>query len=180
MKRELCCFHQRGGTPKILRTTALHEGLQEVILVLQDMVTPTTFFQKCKLKLSTAKTLSVLFHPNNKEANRELNVAVQGRTTPSCAKSAYIDVKLDRTLTFKRRLKSLHRKLASRVELAKRLTRSSLGDATKILRWHLFNPLLNIVSLHGVAATIPVLSVSPLTTNYTFNNWLTATSYSNV
>ena len=48
-------------------------------------------------------------------------------------KNAIDGAKLDRTLTFRRHLKSLHQKLTSRIELLRRLVGSSWGVATETL-----------------------------------------------
>jgi len=48
----------------------------------QAMSTLSTFLQKWKLKLSITITATAAFHLYNKEAQRELNIAVKGRTLP--------------------------------------------------------------------------------------------------
>jgi len=40
----------------------------------KDMATLGEYLQTCKLKLSTTKTVSAVFHLNNKKAKRELKV----------------------------------------------------------------------------------------------------------
>ena len=79
----------------------------------QNMATLFSFLQKWKLKLSTAKTVSAAFHLNNREAQRELKIIVEGRNLPFCAEPAYLGVKLDRALTFRKHLESLRKKTDS-------------------------------------------------------------------
>jgi len=45
-----------------------------------DMVTAGEYLQTWKLKLSTTKTVSAVFHLNNKEAKRELKVNFNNKT----------------------------------------------------------------------------------------------------
>ena len=58
----------------------------------------------------------------------------EGRTIPSCAEPTYLGVKLNRTLTFQRRLESMHRKLTSRVKLLERVEELIWLEAIKTLR----------------------------------------------
>jgi len=56
------------------------------------------YLQTWKLKLSTMKTVSAVFHPNNKEGKRELKV---NETLPFCSEPKYLGVTLDRSLTYR-------------------------------------------------------------------------------
>jgi len=69
-----------------------------------------------KLKLSTTKTVSAAFHLNNKEAKRERKIKYN-ETLPFCSEPNYFGATLDRSLTYRRNLESLRKKLTSRVEL---------------------------------------------------------------
>ena len=53
------------------------------------MATRSTYSEKLKLKLKTAKLLPAFFHLNNKEASRELNVTADGRTIPFSVQPTY-------------------------------------------------------------------------------------------
>jgi len=79
-----------------------------------DMATLSEYLQK--LKLSTVKMVSAVFHLNNKEAKRELKVT------------------LDRSLTYCRHLESLRNKLISCVALLRRLAGSGCGAGETPLR----------------------------------------------
>jgi len=59
--------------------------------------------------------VSAAFHLSNKEAKRELNeVKYNKKILPFCSQSNFLGVKLDRSLTYRRHLESLHEKLTSR------------------------------------------------------------------
>jgi len=51
----------------------------------KDMATVSEYLQTWKLKLSTTKTVSAVFHLNNQEANRELKVNHNNETLPFCS-----------------------------------------------------------------------------------------------
>ena len=80
----------------------------------KDMATVGEYLHTCKLKLSTTKTVLTAFHLNNKEAKFELKVKWNNETQPLCSELKYFAVKLDRSLTYCRHLKSLHKILTSR------------------------------------------------------------------
>jgi len=79
----------------------------------KDMPTLGEYLQTWKLKLSTTKTVSAVFHLTNKEAKRELKVNFNNETLPFCSEPKY--------LGYRRHLESLHKKLTSRVALLRRL-----------------------------------------------------------
>jgi len=61
-------------------------GWQAVEGVLsKDMATVGEYLQICKLKLSTTKTVSAIFHLNNTEAKRELKVNPNDEILPFCS-----------------------------------------------------------------------------------------------
>ena len=92
------------------------------------------FLQTWKLKFSNNKTMTAVFHLNNREAKRELNVYNNGNQLPSCPIPTYLEVKLNRSLTFCHHLEALRRKLSTRVTLLRRLARSGWSAGTKTLR----------------------------------------------
>ena len=71
--------------------------------------------------------MSAAFHPNNKEAIRELKVKYNNETLPFCSEPEYLGVTLDRSLTYRRHLESLRKKLTSRVALLRWLAASGWG-----------------------------------------------------
>ena len=92
------------------------EDWQKVEGVLRkDMATLGEYLQNGKLKLSTTKAVLAALYLNNKEAKHELKVDHNNETLPSCFGPTYLGVTLDRTLTYRRHLESLRRKLTSHV-----------------------------------------------------------------
>ena len=87
----------------------------------QDMQTLSAYLQKWKLQLSKAKTVSAAFHLYNQEAQREIDINIDGEHLPYCAEPTYLGVTLDRSLTYRRHLESLRKKLSARVALLRRL-----------------------------------------------------------
>ena len=83
-----------------------------------------------ELKLSIAKTVSAAFHPNNKEAKRELKVNFSNETLPFCSESKYFGVTLDRLFTYHRHLESLCKKLTPCIALLRWLAGSGWGAGT--------------------------------------------------
>ena len=66
----------------------------------KDMATLNEYLQTWKLKLSTTRTVSPVFHLN-KEAKRELKVNFNNETLPFCSEPKYLGVSLDRSLTYR-------------------------------------------------------------------------------
>ena len=93
----------------------------------QDMSTLSAYLQTWRLKLSRIKTVTAAYHLNNREAKRELKVYNNGRLLPFCPTPTYLGIKLDRSLTFRRHLMALRKKLSSRVTLLRRLVGSGWG-----------------------------------------------------
>ena len=87
----------------------------------QDMSTLSSYLQTWRLKLSHTKTMTAVFHLNNREAKHELKVYNNDRLLPFCPIPTYLGVKLDRSLTFCHHLVALHKKLSSCVTLLRRL-----------------------------------------------------------
>ena len=100
----------------------------------KDMATLGEHLQTWKLKLSTMKMVSAVFHLNNKEAKRELKVNFNNETLPFCSEPKYLGVTLDRLLTYRRHLESLHKKLTSCVTLLRQLAGSGWGAGATTLQ----------------------------------------------
>ena len=99
----------------------------------QDVSTLLAYLQTWRLKLSHTKTVTAAFYLNNREAKRELKVYNNGRLLPFCPSPTYLEVKLDRSLTFRHHLVALRKKLSSRVTLLRRLVGSEWGAGAKTL-----------------------------------------------
>jgi len=102
-------------------------------MLTKDMATVGEYIQTWKLKLSTTKTVSAVFHLN-KEAKRELKVNFNNETLPFCSEPKYLRVTLDRSLTYRRHLESLRKKLTSLIQLLRRLAGSGWGARATTLR----------------------------------------------
>ena len=100
----------------------------------KDIATIGKYLQTWKLKLTTTKTVSTAFHLNNNEAKRELKVKYKNETLPFCSEPTYLGVTLDRSLTYRRHLESLRKKLTSRFALLRRLAGSGWGAGATTLR----------------------------------------------
>jgi len=102
-------------------------------VLIKDMATIGECLQTLEVKLSTTKTVSVIFHLHNKEAKRELKVNFNNVALPFCSEPKYLGTTLDRTLTYRRHLKSLHKKLTSHVALLRWLAGSEWGAGATTL-----------------------------------------------
>ena len=60
----------------VLHLASNRKTLEEALR--QDVITISSYLQKWKLKLSTAKMVSATFHLNNKEARRKPFISVEG------------------------------------------------------------------------------------------------------
>jgi len=97
------------------------------------MATLDEYLQTWKLKLSTTKTVSAVFHLN-KEAKRELAVNLNNKTLAFIFEPKYLGVTLDRSLMYHRHLMSLRKKLRSRVALLRRVAGSGWGVGATTLQ----------------------------------------------
>ena len=99
--------------------------------------------------MNTTKTVSAVFHLNNKEAKHELKVNFNNETLPFCSEPKYLGVTLDRSLTYRRHLESLRKKLTSRIALLRRLAGSGwVAGAATLRTWPLWQ-CFSIFLRHG-------------------------------
>ena len=75
----------------------------------QDMTTLSAYLQTWKLKLSNTKAVTAAFLLNNRKAKPELNVYNNGNLLPPCPVPTYLEVKLNRLLTFRHHLEVLRK-----------------------------------------------------------------------
>jgi len=78
-------------------------------------------------KLSIVKTVSAHLNLYNKEAKHDMKVNFNNEILPFCSEPKYLGVTLDRSLTCRRQLESLRKKLTSRVALLRRIAGSGWG-----------------------------------------------------
>ena len=100
----------------------------------QDIATLQTYLQKWRLKLSETKAESSVFHLTNREAKRELLEELIGKLLPFSNTPKYLGVTLDTSLTYRRYLESLRKKLSTRVSLIRRLAGTTWGAGASVLR----------------------------------------------
>ena len=98
------------------------------------MSTLSAYLPTWRLKLNYTKTVTAAFHSNNREAKRELKVYNNSRLLPFCPTPTYLEIKLDRSLTFRHHLMALRKKPFSRVTLLRRVVGSGWGAGAKTLR----------------------------------------------
>ena len=98
------------------------------------MNTLSTYLKNWRLKLSVVKTLSAIFHLNNRMANRELNIKVNNNRLQFQASPTYLGFKLGCTLTFLQHLEHLSAKTSARVALMRHLAGTTWGASTTMLR----------------------------------------------
>ena len=108
------------------------EGVEKTLS--EDLTKRFAYLQIWRLKLSPSKTLTAAFHLNNLEAKRELKVKNNYKILSFCPVPTYLDVKLNRALTFRHHLEALRKKLSTRVSLLRRLAGSGWNAGAKTLR----------------------------------------------
>jgi len=79
----------------------------------------TRYCQSWRLKPSTSKTVSSVFHLQNTYANRQLSVIMNGETLKHDPYPAYLGVTLDRTLTYEEHTSKTAAKFKSRNSFSK-------------------------------------------------------------
>ena len=124
----------------------------------QDVATLATYLYNWRLVLSQAKSVASAFHLSNKEASRKLNIKLNGNRLPFEPSPTYLGVKLDCSLTFRKRLEGLRGKVSSRSALLRCLAGTTgWGASTKVLcttALALVMHQLSTVLLHGAQVHI--------------------------
>ena len=115
----------------ILHTSVDWKELERTLS--QDMTALSEYLQTWRLHLSHTKMVTAAFHLHNREAKRELKVCNIGKILPFCPVPTYLEVKLDRSLTYRPHLEALRKKLCARVSLLRRLLGTGWGASTKTL-----------------------------------------------
>jgi len=98
----------------------------------KDVATVGGYLQTWKINFSTTQTASAVFHRKNKAAKLKLKVKYNKEILPVSSELKFFGVTLDRSLTQRRHLESLHKKLASCDALFRRFAGSvwSAGATT--------------------------------------------------
>lgn len=79
------------------------------------------YFRKWQSKLNPSKSVTKVFHLNNRETNRELKIQIDGENIVSVESPRYLGLKFDRTLTYKQHLERMKNKLRSRNNIMTKL-----------------------------------------------------------
>ena len=100
----------------------------------KDLDCVSKYYRKWHLKLSTTKSVCSIFHLKNHLAQYQLQVHMSGNSIPFAPTPRYLDVTLDRSLTFRQHIEKLKKKMTSRVALVKRLAGLNWGACFDVLR----------------------------------------------
>lgn len=106
----------------------IEDVLSNALLVL------STYYDKNCLRPNPTKTISSLFHLNNKKANYKLQVYWNGELIEFSNHPKYLGVTLDRTLSYKQHIANTRSKASSRNNLLQKLTCSKWGANPHTLR----------------------------------------------
>ena len=100
-----------------------------------DMSIICQYLKNWRLKLSTAKTVSSIFHLRSHMANYQLKVKLDsGDHLQFDPQPTYLGVRLDRSLTIKSHLTKLKSKVSARVALVRRLASTNWGAPFSTLK----------------------------------------------
>ena len=102
--------------------------------LIQDMATLSSYLLQMEAQTQYNKDSVGTLLSIQQEGAMWLYIFFNGQVLPFCAEPTYLGIKLDRAFTFRRHLKSLRKKLTSRVRLLKRLSGSSWGADATIFR----------------------------------------------
>ena len=86
-----------------------------------DMARMSHFCRQWRLKASTSKTISSVFHLHNTSTTRELSVYLDGQRLRHECHPTYLGVTLDRTLSYREHLTKIAGKLKNRNNLLMKL-----------------------------------------------------------
>lgn len=80
------------------------------------------YYVQWRLKLNDQKTEVTIFHLNNQQAGRQLDVFIDGVRLEHNHVPCYLGIPMDRSLTFKEHLEKLSQKLKTRNYLIQKLS----------------------------------------------------------
>lgn len=100
----------------------------------EDLEAMSKYFKDWRLKPNTGKTVHCLFHLNNRETRRTLDLKLNGETVEYEANPQYLGNILDRSLTYRPNLENIKSKLKSRVNIIQKLAGTTWGCSAKTLK----------------------------------------------
>lgn len=103
-------------------------------ILTNDLKIMSNYFYKWRLNPNPSKTEVCVFHIYNKQAGHELQVQFNSTTIKHNPSSKYLGVNLDRSLTFKKHLKNLQKKMRSRINLLHKLAETGWSSDAHTLR----------------------------------------------
>lgn len=108
------------------------EGVEKAIRT--DLRKLAIYFAKWRLKPNVGKTVSCLFHLDNRRANQKMKLKMNGQKIRHDKYPKYLGVILDRSLTYRQNLENVQKKLKSRTSIIQKLTGTTWGCSAKTLR----------------------------------------------
>ena len=90
-------------------------------------------FNKWYLKMNITKTVSSVFHLNNKQAQNPLTITVDNKTLPIDREPKYLGVTLDRTLSYKAHIQGIVKKFNTRNCISIKIAGTSWGAKQSVL-----------------------------------------------
>lgn len=100
----------------------------------EDLSAMKKYFDSWYLRMNTTKSVSTVFHLNNREAHRRLKINIDGTALPTEENPKYLGVTLDRQLTYKRHLEGVSRKIGKRNCILRKLAGTTWGASQTLLR----------------------------------------------
>ena len=113
-----------GGRTKAEVERKLNECLQQL----------SDYYRNNRLKANPSKTVSCMFHLNNRQAGQTLNLKWNGVEIEHDSVPKYLGVTLDRTLSFKQHCSNIAAKVQARNNLLSKLTNSTWGANPHVMR----------------------------------------------
>lgn len=117
-------------------TLAVQHNLMEITqeLLNSDLIIISKYLKQWRLTPSVEKTEVCCFHLNNKLAKAELKVKLNGKVLKHNFCPKLLGINIDRSLTFKEHMTKTSSKLRSRNNIVRKLTATSWGASTHVLR----------------------------------------------
>lgn len=103
-------------------------------MLTKDLKIMSDYFYKWRLNPNPSKTEVCAFHLYNRQADRELQVQFNNTIVNHNLSPKYLGVTLDRSLTFKKHLENLQKKVRSRINLLHKLAGTGWGSDAHTLR----------------------------------------------
>ena len=113
-----------GGRTKAEVERKLNECLQQL----------SDYYRNNRLKANPSKTVSCMFHLNNRQAGQSLNLKWNGVEIEHDSVPKYLGVTLDRTLSFKQHCSNIAAKVQARNNLLSKLGNSTWGANPYVMR----------------------------------------------